>query len=484
MKRWGEGMKTVIGRKSLSTNGVRNEVVVAFGLILLCLLVFLAYLFPGVNSFFETRSSMTTIIGIIFLIVGLGFLIIWRILDPVLKLSREAKHIADGDFNRDIELFRDDEIGELGQAINRMTRRMRENVEELKKFSQTTEQINTEINKRILTLSNLLQISNLISQNAQFKEVVEVGVGKCLSSGILNQGCMILKDLDSSEFQVHFISGARASELLEKGIKNTTVRFGEGILGKALLKQSPMVIDKETTSNSEIEQFRSLFGMSNAILVPINSKGNVYGLLVAGNDSPAFVFSKSEHELVQVVARQIAIAYTNDLLQREIQKLEVKDRLTGLFNQSYLRNRLNEEIKRAASFQRPCSLLLLTIDNFSGYHESHGNIAAENILIKIGNVLKESISETDKAARFGDHEFAIILPEKNKRQSIVVADNVRRKIEGLFSQEKEPKNRLTCTGAVTENPLDGVTADELIEKGREILKGAESQGGNRICYKV
>ena len=477
-------MKTVIGGKSLSTNKVRNEVAVAFGLILLCFLVFLAYLFPGVNSFFETRSSMTTIVGIIFLIVGLGFLIIWRILDPVLKLSREARHIANGDYDRNIELFREDEIGVLGEAINRMTRRMKENVEELKKFSQTTEQINTEINKRILTLSNLLQISNLIAQNAQFKEVVEVGVGKCLASGILSLGCMILKDLDSSEFQVHFVAGAKASELLDQGIKSTTVRFGEGILGKALLKQSPMVIDKETPANAEVEQFRSLFKVTNAILVPVNSKGNVYGLLVAGTDSPNFVFSRSEHELVQVVARQIAIAFTNDLLQREIQKLEIKDKLTGLFNQSYLRNRLNEEIKRAASFQRPCSLLLLAIDNFGGYHEAHGNIAAETILIKIGSVLKESISETDKAGRFGDHEFAILLPEKNKRQSIVVADNIRRKIEGLFTQEKEPKNKLTCTGAVTENPLDGVTADELIEKGREILKGAESQGGNRICYKV
>ena len=162
----------------------------------------------------------------------------------------------------------------------------------------------------------------------------------------------------------------------------------------------------------------------------------------------------------------------------------MKDRLTGLFNENYLRNRLAEEIKRAMSFQRPCSLVLLNLDNFRDYHSAFGHISAENVLIKIGHVIQECISETDKASRSGDHEFAVILPEKNKKQSIVVADNIRRRIEALFVAETDLNKKITCTGAVTENPLDGVQALELIDKGREILKEAQTQGGNRICYKV
>ncbi len=476
--------KTVVREKLLTVKGLKNEMAVAFGLIVMCLLVFLGYLFPGISSYFEARTSLHVIIFINFFIVGIGFLIIRQIVEPIVKISREAKKIAGGDYNRELELFRDDEIGELGESINRMTRRMKESVEELQKFSQTTEQINVEINKRILILSNMLQVSNLIAQNAQFKEIVEVGVGKCLASGVLNFGCLILKDYESSEFQVHFIGGPKANELLDKALKNIPVKLGEGLLGKALLKQSVMIVDKETPLNHDIEQFQATFSLVNAVLVPISSKGNVYGLLIAGNDLKGFSFTKSEHELIQVIARQIAIAHTNELLQKEIQKLEIKDRLTGLFNYSYMRNRLNEEIRRAVNFQRPCSLALLNVDHFNAYHEAYGHIAAENTLIKIGSILKESISEADKAARCGDHEFGIILPEKNKRQSIIVADAIRRKIEDIFAQEKDHNKQLTCTGTVTENPIDGVTADELIEKARAVLKGAQNQGGNRICYKA
>ena len=185
-----------------------------------------------------------------------------------------------------------------------------------------------------------------------------------------------------------------------------------------------------------------------------------------------------------LISKQIAIAYSNDLLKREIAKLEVVDKLTGLYNHIYLRNRLTEEIKRAVNFQRPCSFVLLAIDRFSEYQDLFGHIAAENALIKIGVVLKNNIGETDKAARFGDHEFALIFPERNKRQSIEVADHIRKSIEQIFAEENDLRRKLTCTGAVTENPIDGVTADELIKKGGEILKDAERQGGNRICYKI
>ncbi len=476
-------MKTIMKNKFFSSKGLRTEMFIVVGLISLIMLGFAGYLFPGVFSFFE-RSSLpwTVIISVLFW--GIIFVILWQIVDPIIKLSREVKKIANGDFNREIELFREDEIGQLGEAINRMTHRIKENVEELQNFSKTTEQINTEINKRILMLSHMLQISNLIAQNGPFKEIIDVGVGKCLTSGVMNFACLILKDSETSEFQVRFIGGARVEELTEKGVQSIKVKVGEGLMGKALLKQAPIVIDKETNANAEIAQFRSLFSVINAIIVPVTSKGNVYGLLMAGNDTKDFVFMKMDHELVQVVARQITIANTNELLQKEVEKLEVKDRLTDLFNQTYIRSFLNEEIKKAMNFQRPCSLLLLTIDRFDVFHDTYGHIAVENVLIKIGSVLKENLSAADKSARSDDHEFAVILLEKNKRQSIAVADSLRKKIEEVFVHEKDSNKRLTCTGAVTENPIDGVSADELIEKAREILKDAKKGGGNRICYKI
>ena len=58
------------------------------------------------------------------------------------------------------------------------------------------------------------------------------------------------------------------------------------------------------------------------------------------------------------------------------------------------------------------------------------------------------------------------------------------KIEFIFSEEEDKLKQLTCTGVVTENPIDGINADELIAKGRDMLEVTKKQGGNRICYKT
>ena len=208
----------------------------------------------------------------------------------------------------------------------------------------------------------------------------------------------------------------------------------------------------------------------------------MFGLLIAGNDEANFICTSTEKEILYLISKQVAIAVTSDLLVKEIEKLEVTDHLTGLFSNAFTRKRLAEEVKRAASLQRPCSFLLFGIDKIEDYHKSFGRLAVENILIKIAAVFKESIEQTDKASRFGDHEFALILPGKNKRESITVADGIRKKIEAAFTKEESARKRLTATAVITENPIDGTTAEELILKSGVLLAEAMTQGGNRICY--
>jgi len=466
-------MTIVFKKKFLSSRRVLNELSVAFGLILLVVLVFLGYLLPGASSWFETKSFLPIIIVIVFFILILGFTIIIRMIAPVLRMSRAAQMIAEGDLNRQIEFSREDEIGQLGAALNRMTLRMKENVEELKSFSKMSETINIEINKRILILSNLMQISSLIAQNAELLQVAEMAIDKCLSLGAMTLAVFIFKDQEKGDYSVHCISGRNSEQLLEQGIKNFRIKLGTGFLGKTILKKEVVVIDQTSSLSEEMKEFMHQFSLRNAVIIPIILKGNVYGLLLSGNEEESFRCSSVERELLELIAKQIAIAKGNESLSRGIEKLEVTDRLTGLFNGPYLRNYLNEEIKKSVHFQTACSFVLLTIDHFEEYHESFGHIEAENVLAKIGSFIKANISSSDKAARFTDHEFAIVLSGKNKRQAIDVAETIHQKIVDSFSDEPDARKRLTCTVAVTENPIDGARAEDLILKAEQILKEAQ-----------
>ncbi|HLD70133.1 MAG TPA: diguanylate cyclase [Candidatus Omnitrophota bacterium] len=462
-------MAIIFKKILLSSRRVRSELSVAFGLILLVVLVFLGYLLPGVSSWFEAKTFLHIIFVIVFFILILGFMIIVQMLEPVIKMSRDAQMIAEGDLNREIEFSREDEIGQLGAALNRMTLRMKENVEELKNFSKMSETINVEINKRILILSNLMQISNLIAQNAELIQVAEMAIDKCLSLGAMTLAVFIFKDQDKGDYSVHCLSGRNSGQLLDQGIKNLRIKLGEDFLGKTILKKEVVVIDQTSSLSEEMKEFLRQFSLRNAVIIPILLKGNVYGLLLSGNEEESFRCSSAERELLELIAKQIAIAKGNELLNRGIEKLEVTDRLTGLFNGPYVRNYLNEEIKKSVHFKTACSFVLLTIEGFKEYHESFGHIEVENVLAKIGSLIKANISSLDKAARFTDHEFAIVLSGKNKRQAIDVAQMIRQKITDSFSDEPDAAKRPTYRVAVTENPIDGVSAQDLIFKAQQIL---------------
>ena len=466
----------------LSSKKLRTELQIAFGLIVGAILVFLGYLFPGIASFFEPKMWLHIAVLIALFIVIIGFLIILQIVEPIIKISNEAKLIADGNLEREIEMAREDEIGELGLALNQMTRRIKDNVDELQKYSKQTESINIEINRRVVILASLVEISNLIAQNAELQLILKAAADKCLEFGNMTLGVLVLKDRASGDFKIHLLTGNKSEQLMQQGIKDIPIRLGKGLLGKAILKQNVIVLDQNVPSSEEIEEFNRLFGISNAVIAPITSKGNVFGLLIAGNEIDNFICAPTEKEVFGLLAKQIAIAVNNDMLIREIEKLEVTDHLTGLFNNTFTRKRLTEEIKSASNSQQPCSFVLIALDRFDEFHKAFGHISAESILIKVASILKESISPTDKAARFGDHEFAVILPGKNKKESIKVADDIRKRIEQTFLNEEDPRRKLTCTGVITENPIDGVTADELILKSGVLLAETMHQGGNRIAH--
>jgi diguanylate cyclase (GGDEF)-like protein len=120
------------------------------------------------------------------------------------------------------------------------------------------------------------------------------------------------------------------------------------------------------------------------------------------------------------------------------------------------------------------------MDNFLNFHKAFGAIQAETVLKRVASIIKESVSDIDRVARIEDNEFAVVLPEQNKRKAKELAEEIRKKIEFTFSEEHDALKKLTLSGGIGENPLDGITAEELINKAKETLQLAKTQGKNRI----
>ena len=470
-------MAGFIKRLSLVPTGLRYKLMVSFSLmsiipLLVCVYLVNVFIFPNVENIPQT--SLVILLTII--VAFLGLILAKRLVNPIIDMALEAKIIASGDYERKIKADREDEIGQLGGSINTITKQIKNYMDELHSYSLKTKDMNLEIQKKILALSNLLQIGDMIASAEELEHILELVTEKISDNFKESFGALYMTKDASSIFEL------RAShDIGTRDIKSLKFELGKGYLGRSIGAKIVVSIDSGARVSKELATLQKDFQVKNCLIMPIVVRRRVMGFLVTGNQLDDFSYKEEDIELVKVLTKQIGIALENDLLLRKAEELAFKDDLTGLYNESYIRTRLDEEIHRAILCQRPCSFLKFNIDGFKAYRDVHGEMATEEILKKIANLIKENSTEIGKVARLGGNEFAVVLPEKNKREAYNIAEDIRVKVETL-SAKLSGKNEkpLSVSGGVSENPIDGSTAEELIKKATETLAAAKKSGKNKI----
>ncbi len=468
-----------ISQFSLASRGLKYKLKISFYLmsvlpLLVCVYLVSKYLLPGVGLKIDIALSVL-ISGII---AYIGFWVVKQVFGRVVTIALDAKLIASGDFGRELKLdSRDkDEVGDLSESLNQLTQRIRGNMDELKTYSEKTTEINIEIQKRVIVLSSLLQVSSLISQGAKLEDILKLITDKSRLLASSDIGFLLYREEGQEIFTMESAEGVNSAYLLKVAVGPKEEPFY-----KSIFSGKPLVVDKENILPPEQAlAFRDKFKLNNTLLLPVVLRGRTIGLLGIGNNRETFIYRKDDVELVDIFSKQVAIAVENDILMHHVEKLEIKDALTGLYNEGFIRSRLQEEIKRAITYQRPCAFIYIDVDNFKKFQQDFGSLQAESTLKKIGVLIRESITEIDRAGRIGDDEFGVLLPEKNKRQARDIAESFRKKIEFSFSEEQDPNKKITVSAGVSENPLDGVDAQELMDKAKELSQSAKRQGRNRV----
>ena len=158
---------------------------------------------------------------------------------------------------------------------------------------------------------------------------------------------------------------------------------------------------------------------------------------------------------------------------KRLEELSITDDLTGIYNRRHFYEKLSQEIARADRHKRPLSLLMFDVDHFKSYNDTHGHLAGNRILERVGRIVSEEIREVDWAFRYGGDEFTIILPETSKENGVVVAERIRK----AFEKCKFDKTTLSIGIAQYDLKSD---LDTLIKHADETMYRAKNQGGNRI----
>ncbi len=167
---------------------------------------------------------------------------------------------------------------------------------------------------------------------------------------------------------------------------------------------------------------------------------------------------------------------------RILDNLANVDGLTEVFNHRYFQNCLDQEISRAERKDNPLSLILCDIDYFKNFNDNYGHQAGDFVLKEFCRTLTSQLRKYDILARYGGEEFAIILPETEESEALVVAEKLRVAIEDtVFDDGSESYSVTASFGVAGSRPAveDGFGKDEFINRADHALYGAKEAGRNR-----
>ncbi len=165
---------------------------------------------------------------------------------------------------------------------------------------------------------------------------------------------------------------------------------------------------------------------------------------------------------------------------KETQKLALVDKLTGLYNRSYMETALNKEIKRSDRYNKDFSILLLDIDDFKSINNEKGHQFGDDILRVYSQFIKASCRGEDIVCRYGGEEFLIIFPETSFEGAVTFGERLRNNLKqiDLFKE-----NNITFSGGISTYPYDGKSVSDLIRNADKSLYAAKYQGKDCIIKK-
>jgi diguanylate cyclase (GGDEF)-like protein len=177
-------------------------------------------------------------------------------------------------------------------------------------------------------------------------------------------------------------------------------------------------------------------------------------------------------------AAEEAKKFANDIAS--LRKLAETDPLTNLLNRRAFMDAAADAMRYYQRYNRSIATLIVDIDHFKRVNDHHGHAAGDAVIRRIGELIAQTLRETDKVARFGGEEFVVLLREVSEHDAHELAERIRLVIaESRIPFDGKELGVTVSIGcaAITSHDRD---VEELIERADRALYSAKSAGRNCI----
>lgn len=219
--------------------------------------------------------------------------------------------------------------------------------------------------------------------------------------------------------------------------------------------------------------------LSKAVVSPVKELTSAVHSVMSG-DLEVKVPVSSDDEIGELGAKFNQMV---ECLKDSHHKLVLKantDSLTDLYNHRYFHERLTNEFSRAVRYRHPLSMIMIDIDHFKNLNDNFGHPFGDLVLQEVAKILVKESRDIDVVARYGGEEFAIILPETDIEDTMIVAERLRISIErNHFIAADDTEASVSISLGASQYPVHSAECEGLIMTADLAMYRSKSQGRNR-----
>jgi len=212
------------------------------------------------------------------------------------------------------------------------------------------------------------------------------------------------------------------------------------------------------------------------LCLPLSAQGEAIGLMYLSGPDPL----RGDDRAV-TAAEQLSMALANLKMKERLHNQSIRDALTGLFNRRYLEEVLLREQSRSNRRQRPLAVMMLDVDHFKRFNDTHGHPGGDALLTALGRLLRQTSRAEDIPCRYGGEEFTVIMPDTDATAAQAQAERIRAAVAAMsLRHEGKPLSAVTASIGLAIYPQTASGADALIEAADAALYRAKTEGRDRV----
>ncbi len=285
----------------------------------------------------------------------------------------------------------------------------------------------------------------------------------------------------TNEPAVEIVSTRAAGTTAPRPADGTSLAFHElPILRGALESFRPVRVassDLASIPSSHVERTvltGDVGGTGPVLILPLRTRTRTVGLVILGlrrglfrNEVPHRILSTA-HTLAR---------HAGKVVEEVIRKREaIRDPLTDLFNRRYFKERVVQEIERAAREGSSLAILLCDLDHFKAINDTLGHAYGDEVLKAVAVAIRGATRGTDLHFRWGGDEIVVVLSKTSTDGVLIAAERIR---SAILSYAAREQLRLDASIGVALYPQHGTDEDELL-RAADLAMYVAKKSGDRV----